>query len=140
MKRHMFLVVVTGFFAAHPTCLFATWILGIVDKGTGKLAIAGETCLTDFDRLAGSPVITTGQRLALIRGFGDGKRRPVLFNGLAKDTAPQEILTSLQALESHDLHSTPSSIRRDVPRCSPAARASRHTRTVWQEKLAISPA
>lgn len=80
-----------------------TWSIVIVDSETKEVAVGTVTCLTSFDLLALVPVVVVGKGGAAVQAAGDfdGIRRPIIFDNLLLETAPDEILVLLAQIAGH---------------------------------------
>ena len=95
-------VLLLAILAIAPTTQ-ATWSIVIADMETKEVAAGTVTCLDDYDLLALVPVIAVGRGAAACQASGDfdGLRRPVIYEQLLLDTAPDAILEILSDIEGH---------------------------------------
>ncbi|MGE0479262.1 MAG: DUF1028 domain-containing protein [Phycisphaerae bacterium] len=80
----------------------ATWSIILVDTETTEIAVGGATCLTFFDLRQALPVIRIGQGAGCAQSFVDttGQNRRLIWDELARGTAPATILELLAARDS----------------------------------------
>ncbi len=81
----------------------ATWSFVIADRRTKEVGVGTVTCLTSFDLRAIVPVIVVGKGAAACQAAGDfdGRRRPVIFDGLEEGLTPLQILQRLAPIAGH---------------------------------------
>ena len=94
-RRLLATVVSVGLLSAGPA--LATWSIVLVDTRTGELAIGSATCLTSFNLEFFLPVVRPMIGVGAAQSSIDstGANRLTIWNELAKQTAPTDILTIL---------------------------------------------
>ncbi|UCC31024.1 MAG: DUF1028 domain-containing protein [Phycisphaerales bacterium] len=80
-----------------------TWSIVIADSHTKELAAGIVTCNTGGDLLS-LVQLAVGKGVGVCQAASDpdGSRRPIIFEGLAASTAPQNILNKLAKISGHD--------------------------------------
>jgi len=102
-SRRLLHAVVSLLVLAAASSAWATWSIVIADSRTKEVAVGTVTCLTSYDLLAIVPVVVVGKGAGACQASGDfdGRRRPIIFDGLKAGTSPQQILNQLANVTGH---------------------------------------
>lgn len=79
----------------------ATWSIVAVDQATGEIGVAGATCVNNIDLKRFLPAVRVGKGAGVTQAFvnSTAANKMIIFNELANDTPPAQILALIQAAD-----------------------------------------